>query len=218
MAHVKSNFSSVVAIGGQNPQILNVDFLKCNNIIPVDKPPFAELLTKEKPFQAFVSTPPFARLVMNNYEFIVDERRFQVKDNNPENWTNTLIYEIAINYYTLLQHTPVKAIGLNFNSRIIFENDDESAKFQKILLADDSTIVNIIGQCECSSALDLRFPYNDNRVDLTLGHLTKNKCRVVNFNYEFDFENLEQLNNEFAKANELSGYFDQLLNSLLEAI
>ena len=50
MAEINKNFISFVALGRPNPQILNVDFLKDNKIVPVDEPPFDKLFQQEKPF------------------------------------------------------------------------------------------------------------------------------------------------------------------------
>ncbi|MCK4819585.1 hypothetical protein KA005_27705 [bacterium] len=47
MASQSKNFISIVALGGQNPQILNVDFLKNNKIIPIDEAPFDQLFKQE---------------------------------------------------------------------------------------------------------------------------------------------------------------------------
>jgi len=80
MADIKKDFVNLVLIGGQNPQILNVDFLRTNDIVSPDQPPFKELFAKNKPFTKFVSTPVFANLVLENIEFTVDEQRFMIRD------------------------------------------------------------------------------------------------------------------------------------------
>ena len=138
MADVQKNFASIVALGSQNPQILNVDFLKINKIIPADQTPF-EKCTK------FVSTPPFVIIGFGPIEILVEEQRLQIREASLSDW-NTSIFNIILNYYKVLKYTPVKTFGLNLICKIGFENVEESEAFQKLLLPEKSKIVEIIAE------------------------------------------------------------------------
>ncbi len=219
MANIQKNFASVVALGSQNPQILNEDFLKNNKILPSDQPPFDEKTS-------FICTPPFTSISFGSVEILVEEQRFQIREAGLTNWSESHIFGIAINYYKILKYTPVKTVGLNLNCQIDFENIEEADKFQKLLLPEESKILEIISENNVDIALKLRYPNTDNgQIQLTVdmpGHDTLQ--RQLNFNYEFncllkegqtDWSVFEA---ELSNVNKLSDYFTGITKKLLEAI
>jgi len=221
MAELSKNFISFVALGGQNPQILNIDFLKAGDIIPVNQPPFDELLKQEKPVKKFVSVPGFANLVLDNIEFIVDESRFQIREKGISEWSDTKILEIAKKYFEVLRYTPLKLVGLNLNSIITFGSSKEATSFQELFLSENSRIVGIIGKDKIAASIVFRYPYSNQgaRITLTIEQPNKeNKKRAVNFNYEFDFTSWTKFGSELGKISEISNYFDSIIQKLLEAI
>ena len=221
MASQSKNFISLVALGGQNPQILNVDFLKANKMVPSDEPPFNELFQQEKPFTKFISTPVFSNLVLGPIEFIVDEQRFQIRDTSINNWTDTKILYIAQNYYDTLRYTPLKMVGINFNSEITFATSKESMSFQQLFLPESSQVLGIISNSDISANIVLRYRYSDNgaRVTLTINPPNKaNDKRIINFNYEFDFIDWPNFKSELTKMPEIAKYYESILDQLLKAI
>jgi hypothetical protein len=221
MANLKKNFLSFVALGGQNPQILNLDFLKTNNIIPVNAPPFDKLLKQEKPLKKFVSVPGIANLVLGNVEFVIDQRMFQIRETELSQWGETKIVDIAKKYFEVLPHTPLKLVGVNFNSTIIFETPEEAANCQKLCLPDGSQFPRIISRDNIIASSVLRYPYQDGggRIMLTVEQPNKeNTERMININYEFDFTNWSNFNGELAQFSEIADYVESVFAELLKVI
>ena len=118
MANIQKNFASVIALGSQNPQILNGDFLKINKIIPADQAPFDKT-------PKFISTPPFASIAFGPVEILVEEQRFQIREAGLADFKETHIFDIALKYYEVLKYTPVRTVGINLNCQVDFENVEE---------------------------------------------------------------------------------------------
>ncbi len=218
MANIQKNFASVVALGSQNPQILNEDFLKINKIIPADQAPFDKKTN-------FISTPPFATIAFGPVEILVEEQRFQIREAGLADWNETHIFDIAIEYYKVLKYTPVKTVGINLNSQVDFENIEESIKFQKLLFPDKSRILEIISEDNIDISMRLRYPHSDNgRVLLTIDRSIPDKLqRQLNFNYEFDCvedkeTNWKKVETELSHVNNIADYFNGIIDKLLEAI
>ena len=219
MAEISKNFISLVALGRPNPQILNVDFLKANKILPVDEPPFDKLFQQEKPFTNFVSTPILSELVLENIQFIVEVSRFQIRDSAVSEWTETKVLDIARKYFEVLPYTPLTVVGINLNVMITFVTPEESVNFQQMFLPENSKVLEIISKNNIAADLVLRYPYSDNkaRIVLTLNQPIKARHkRAVNFNYEFDFTNWPDFATELGKIPEIGKYFDSIVSRLLK--
>jgi len=221
MASQNKNFISFVALGGPNPQILNIDFLRNNKILEFDQEPFASLSVQEKLVKKFLSVPGFANLVLENIEFIVDEGRFQISEKDLSEWTDTRIIEIAKKYFDVLPYTPLKLVGVNLNSTITFESGEEASKFQELFLPKDGRLAQIISMDNITASTVLRYRYPDEmgRVMLTVDQPNKeNKKRTVNFNYEFDFTDWANFRSELDKLPQIAYYADSIVDQLLKGI
>jgi len=222
MASQNKNFISLVALGGQNPQILNLDFLTKEKIIPVDKAPFDALLKQEKPLKKFVSVPGLTNLIIGDIEFVVDEQRFQIRDRVISEWTETTILNIASKYFKVLHYTPLKIVGINLNSTIAFSSEEEARSCQELCLPRDSRLVSIVSNDNISASLALRYPYDEGgRITLTIEQPNKEKDkRVVNLNYEFDLatQDWSKLNDELSKFPDIAKYADSIFDRLLGAL
>jgi len=221
MAELSKNFLSFVALGGQNPQILNLDFLKAKDIIPVKEPPFDELLKQEKPMKKFVSIPGLANLALGNIEFVIDEGRFQIRETAISEWVETKIIDIAKKYFEVLPYTPLKLVGINLNSTIAFDTLEETVNCQQLCLPKGSQLERIISRNNITASLVLRYPYRDDggRIMLTIEQPNKeNNKRTVNVNYEFDFTDWGSFNRELAKFSYIAGYSESVLAKLIKAI
>lgn len=224
MAERSKNFISFVALGGLNPQILNIDFLKNSKILPLDldREPSSRPSGQQATVKKFVSVPGLANLVLeNNIEFIVDERRFQITEKGISEWTETKVLDIAQNYFEVLPYTPLKLVGVNLNSTVTFDGSEEDRKFQGLFLPSNTPIVNTISKDNITASIILRYPYSvqGDRITLTLEQPNKeNSKRIVNFNYEFDFVDWGNFRRRLAKLSEIADYSDSILGQLLKAI
>ncbi len=221
MAELKKVFMSLVALGGQNPQIINVDFLKNYKIVPIDEPPFNELFQQEKPYTTFVSTPVFSNLAFGPIEFIVDEQRFQIRDNSIGDWVDTKILDIALKYYEILEYTPLKKVGINLASELSFKTSQEAMEFQRLFLPESAPVCGMIPNADLTASITLNYPEPDNgsNITLTINPLNKtNNNRGINFNYEFDFTDWQNFKEELEKMPTRAISSDSIINELLKAI
>ena len=223
MVSQSKNFISFVALGGQNPQILNVDFLKDEKIIPIDEAPFDQIFSQEKPVKKFISLPGLANLVIGNLEIVIDEGRFQIRETEISEWVDTKIIDIAKRYFEVLKYTPLKLIGFNFNSTIVFDTPEEAENCQQICLPKGSPLVKIIsrGNINISASSVLRYPYGDDggRILLTIEQPNKeNTRRIINFNYEFNFTDWTNFKRELDKYTEIANYSDSILEGLVKLL
>lgn len=207
---------SLVALGRPNPQILNIDFLVNNKILP-----FEELPQQGKAVKKFVSVPGFANLVFENIEFIIDEGRFQITERSLSEWTENRILDIAKRYFKVLPYTPLKVVGVNLNSAISFQTSDEAIRLQELILPKDSLLPRIVSADTFTASTVLRYPYGTHgeRATLTVEQPDKeNTKRIVNFNIEFDFTDWEAFVNELDRISDVSNYADSIVEQLLGAI
>ena len=217
MANIQKNFASVVALGSQNPQILNEDFLKINKIIPSDQATFDKRTH-------FISTPPFATIAFGTVEIIVEEQRFQIRETSLSDWKESCIFDIIKQYYNVLKYTPIKTVGINLNAQISFDSPEEADVFQKLLMPVTSKISKIIAKENADTSMIIRYPYSDGgRSMLTIDKTIPGDLRRLSFNYEFDCPSetpakWSMFNSKLEKIEELSDYFSAILKDLLKEI
>jgi len=99
------NASVVVLSEGNNPKLLNPDFLERNRIV-----------SAEWKVQDVVVTPPFAQVIYENgIHFLVEINKFQVQVTKPAvlDWKKDLPH-MTTAYLELLPHVTYRAVGINF--------------------------------------------------------------------------------------------------------
>jgi len=97
--------SAVVLSQGNNPRLLNPDFLERNGISPPD------WTVKD-----VLVTPPLAQVTYENgVQFLVEIGKLQIQINKPEavSWEKNLPY-MATTYLDLLPHVTYRSAGVNF--------------------------------------------------------------------------------------------------------
>lgn len=171
----------------------------------------------------FISVPGLANLLVANIEFLVDEQRFQIRDTKVSEWAETKILSIADKYFQVLPYTPLKLVGVNFNSTITFATSEEARDFQELFFSRNNQLAQIITIPDISASSMLRYPYPDSkscgRIQLTIEQPDKeNKRRAVNLNYEFDFTDWPTFRSELKKVPEVGKYCDRILEQFLKAI
>ncbi|MBN2018706.1 MAG: hypothetical protein JW749_00600 [Sedimentisphaerales bacterium] len=219
MVDVKRHSINLVAIGRQNPQIINTDWLKAYKIVPLDEPPFKELFAKKEPFSKFVSTPVFTNLALGPIEFIVDQERFQITDTAINEWRDTCIIQISEKYFSVLCHTPIRIVGINMVVKLTFSNPEEDSIFQELFFPKESPVFKAIANqnINASAALRYSYPNGDGRLILGIGELRRKEKieRMVNLNYEFDFTDWAKFKSELSQIPKVGEYWDGILSKLL---
>jgi hypothetical protein len=107
MVNIKlDNVAIIVRADGNNPLLLNPDFLKLNHII-----------SENWEIENVLVTPPFAQVIYkNSLTITVEQNKLQFVCSNPDgiDWKKELP-RIATTYMAILPHVPYKAVGLNFS-------------------------------------------------------------------------------------------------------
>jgi len=110
----------VVVANNHNPSILNPDFLKYNNIIPMDW----EL--KKAP----ICVEPISEVAYMNDVTItaqIDRLTFFQKLNKEDDYA-VIVDEVANKYINTLPHVEYRAVGINFAAHIPYEGNPEGPK------------------------------------------------------------------------------------------
>ena len=160
MATAKQRFFSIVLVGGQNPQILNHDFLVANRVLP-DKEPFVSQKAdkRDNPFTEFFSTPPVARIAYGDYSILVQQDRYQAIDVTGADPTETPIIGITRKYFgEVLEYTPFTLGGLNLNCELMFKADEER-KLDRALGVDHNKVKEAFACDNAVVSLTTRFPF-----------------------------------------------------------
>jgi hypothetical protein len=214
---LEPKFFSIILIGRLNPQILNHDFLLKNNIIPLEKSPFKDIVIgkpEQNAFEDYVSTPVLSRLRYKNIDIVIEESRYQITDIGHISPSESSIIDFTKNYFLLLKHTPLSFGGINFNSHLIFDSDKEKASFEdKFISNRDGFYKNLgINNFDVSIKLDFVLPGPQNKVELSFNKLRASPLvKMINFNYGFSFtigmeaflKNLDDVSNLFQKYGEI---------------
>jgi len=219
MVEVKRHSINLVAIGRQNPQIINADWLKVNNVVPLNVSPFKELFAQEKSFSKFVSTPVFANLVLGPIEFVVDQERFLITDTAINEWNDTRIFEISEKYFSVLCHTPIRLVGINMVANLTFSDPREDSGFQELFLPKEARVFSAIASKDVNASAAIRYlyPNGSGRLTLGLGELRQKEKieRMVHLNYEFDFKGWPNFKSELKQVPKVGEYWNGVLNQLL---
>lgn len=129
-------FNSIVLLGRFNPAIFQTQWLDRYKILPdqdiqsaqgekadVQEVPFKDgkLVISKTP--EMVTTSDFAQLNFPKIKLTVQRERYQCGTFERESFS--LLKDVTIKIFNLLSHTPVKAVGINFDAHLEFEKDAE---------------------------------------------------------------------------------------------
>ena len=136
--------SSIVLLGNFNPVIFHPEWFDRFKILPShetqwaegEKPKITEVPFKDKKIviqevPAIMVRPDLAELQFPSITLRVNPTRFQCQTLEREKFN--LVREVTTKIFTLLSHTPIEALGINFHGHCKFA--DDSDKILKSLFA-----------------------------------------------------------------------------------
>lgn len=128
------NSSSIVLIGNFNPAIFHPEWFERFKILPPQEIQWAEgsnipkeeiqykgrkLIIQENP--SLIVTPQFAHLPFQSLQIDVSQERFDCKA--AQRKTFPLIKETTLKIFSLLKHTPIRVLGINFEGHWRLKKD-----------------------------------------------------------------------------------------------
>jgi len=201
---INNNFISIVFLGNFNPAILTKEFLEKNEIIIFDKEPNISF------------TPVISVIETNNIKIIVDIGRFQVLERNIDDFSKNVAVAIAYKYLNILEHTPLRVVGVNFNanarikdieSLIDFNNHKKLMEFFKTEFSTISVEKKFEKGKEEFNSFNMLLKLSDEILTNIRIENTKNDIYRVNYNFEVRNLNKKNENKLFIKEN-----FSEILN------
>lgn len=200
----------VVISESNNPQILNPDFLKINNIIPEDWIPSSVIVTQ-----------PLSQIVFSNgVSITVEEQRVQVKTDSPNEieWRE-LIPNIVIKYLDVLQHVHYSAVGINMVFAKVAKDDTD---LRQMLIRD--MLVhgpwNDIGEGLSEVIVELKYtnsqPYLGIKIQVATKKLDENTnehALLYTTNLHNDFQN-EDISQRCDFINSLGDRVDRVMSQI----
>lgn len=199
MAFFKSNLANIVCLGRQNPQILNIDFLLNNKLIPVNVHPFNKFDFEgyaknhsTQPFSEFISTPVLTSIKFEPISIIVEESRFVISDSSG-NIESTPIFDIATKYFVeTLKYTPLTAVGINLNGVIRFEDAREEDVFNTSIGINNVPLGQFFPGDKVRIGMIVRARWNKGIVEIQIFNTANDELlKLVNFNYEVALPNTD---------------------------
>jgi hypothetical protein len=154
-------------------------------------------------------------------EFTVDEQRFQIRDSGVREWQDTKIVDITKRYFGVLPYTPLRVVGINFNSTIAFQTPQEGVKCEELCLPQGSKLAKILSNAEVSASIRVRYGYGggNGTVTLTIEAPAKDATsRAINLNYEFGFSDWKSFEKELSGVPDVARYCDNILNGIVETL
>jgi len=103
MFQFSSNFFSVVCLGNFNPAILSIWFIKEKCGYAFDGNPREQV------------TPVVSKVEDNEISIITEFPKFQIVREQYDKSKALEVVKLAITYLTVLEYTPIDALGINFN-------------------------------------------------------------------------------------------------------
>ena len=104
---------AIVILGDFNPAIFHPSWLAQNELIPNEEVGDASDL---------ICTNEVSTFVLNDVHFQVERQRFGLTTKNASN--APLLRDLAVGVFTLLEHTPLTAVGLNLDIRYSLGSKD----------------------------------------------------------------------------------------------
>ncbi len=125
---IKYNYITLVALGNFNPAIVTPDFIKKDCGFG-----FGELTEQSPSFIPVVTRLQFEEILIS-----VDLGRMELKETKVRDDLKTEVVKVFRSFYQVLPYTPLMAVGLNINCRLLFEDDRERGSIEKKIIIPES--------------------------------------------------------------------------------
>lgn len=202
-----NNFINIVALGNFNPAILSPLFLKEKCEFNNESIPKGE------------TTSVATQIIYGNISFLMGIERFEIKEINVSNFSETIIVKFMNKYLEVLDYTPVYILGVNLNVEIEKEQDEvisnlnNKKKLLEVLKSNDIlyTLTTVCSkEIESNVLWELKKIANEETANIMV-HLKKNKFSV-NYNVEtgknaVKIDNKNYFSKNFDRINKEFQYF-----------
>jgi len=192
------NRFSIVIIGNLNPAILHPEWFDRNQILPpseirdiieIRSQDLKELEGMKVRFigsNTFVSAAD-TRLGLPSYTIKATPERFEASTTKKEKFEE--LAEFVTTTFKVLEHTPVSAIGINFDSVLKFSQSANDL-VKSYFCVNPESLKTVLSS---DFALDTRIRYNYKEAKVNLFIETKSESDEIgfNFNYHIDFSEEE---------------------------
>jgi hypothetical protein len=208
-----THFSVVVLAEGNNPTILNPDFLKNNNIVDQKFTPATVLCTPP------VSQVAYSEGISIVAEFeklqFIDERADRIPDASP-------IPSIASKYLQILPHVKYTAVGINFSGHRRFDDLGAAKSFILKKFIKEGPWFNVQEQ-DIGAGVNFVYSHDNVRrtVNINPGELKKEQefpVVSVRYNHNCDVQSssLESLTSFIANWPEAFKYYTEFCENLFK--
>jgi len=218
MPSFDGKFFSIVFLGRQNPQILTHDFLMNNRLLPTDREPFRGLLAKRDgtPFTEFISTPVLTTIKYGPISMLVEENRYQIRDDTFEHPPTSPIIEITKAYFgKLLRYTPLQLGGVNLNGLLRFGDINDERQFDERLGVDRGRASGLVASADVRVSVNFSLPWHKGTAEIQLPKpRNPSQPGAINFNYEFQFTEIDSFLANLDDAGLVHDRFRELLDTL----
>ncbi|MDO8438278.1 MAG: hypothetical protein Q7S69_09025 [Nitrosomonadaceae bacterium] len=204
--------TAVIVSDGNNPRILNQDFLERNDIVPAG--------WKEK---QVIVTPPFSLVEYEGFSVQMEENKLSITAKNVSSFAwDQLLPKVAIRLLEVLPHVSYKAVGLNFSlyAETIIGRDAENKLIEQLLTKGDW--LNVHGGIT-GALVELQFRKSFPHLNVKVGvrETISDKGRqlggytvMANFHHDFESKNVNERIAFISKVAEYEKEIHQLINSL----
>lgn len=204
--------TAVIVSDGNNPRILNQDFLERNDIVPAG--------WKEK---QVIVTPPFSLVEYEGLSVQMEENKLSITAKNiPSFAWDQLLPKVAIRMLEVLPHVSYKAVGLNFSlyAETTIGQDAENKLIEQLLAKGDWLYVHG-GITGAVVELQYRKSFPHLNVKVGVRETITDKGRqlggytvMANFHHDFEPKDVNERTAFISKVAEYEKEIHQLINSL----
>jgi hypothetical protein len=194
---IKMTIAYVVVVGHFNPAIIHPEWFRRFKLLPEEEIAASQtehVVSQPAPGLQMIEGPmttvtPFrTEISFTSYHLLVTPDRFQLSATKENSFFQLPI--LAIKIFSLLSHTPTRAVGFNFEAHWGLQ-ESEMTVLRRIFCANEDKISAIFGE-DYEIGGKLAFNKNDCRITLRLERSVQlNGAVYINFNFHRDISSQE---------------------------